>query len=305
MSQACGTQKERPFGTWKCKQIGCKELQKDPEYESSPMRCTVLNTIPGNCHCCVKDLDPTAFIRVARGMIYNGLTNFNGPAPGIKNCPAECPYKLVDKKDNGKGRLVTTARCAFHGDDIKAWPLCPCDVLGNPRQEDQIKRLQIIVSSRLKNTNPTIGLCNMGICPDGKNRGGPNTDDDLCPVIRLPFDEINIGMGCPLWRIPAKMLPAGRAMTREEMQEAHDRVTREAFEKESLPGGVLSKEKKKPATKVEKKVPISALEQPKNDTKGESASRKITPKKKKECVFRQVSLDWFNSRKRKAAVVTA
>jgi len=199
---SCSAPKARPFGTWKCRKDGCKELQKDPEYESSPMRCTVLNTIPGNCHCCVKELDAEAFIRVARGMIYQGLPNYNGPSPGIKNCPGTCPYKLVWQEPDNKGKMVKLAKCAFTGDGIKAWPLCPCNVLGNDNQQHQLSIIRVAIERRRKYP-PSAKSCGGNSCPDGVIRCGIGDTD--CPVIRIPFADLP---ECPFWRIPAKTLPA-------------------------------------------------------------------------------------------------
>jgi len=206
--------KEKKFGVKVCRERNCPELKGDPKYPESPQRCELIGGMPGVMSCCIKEADDDEFIRRIHGL---NLSPSNAQRPGVRNCPKTCPYKIfidgekfVWEKGKAQGKKIPAkiGTCAFTGKAFDEWSTCPCNVLGNPRQEDQIKRLQIIVSARLRNTNPTIGLCNMGICPDGKNRGGPSTEDDLCPVIRLPYDEINIGRGCPLWRIPAKMLPA-------------------------------------------------------------------------------------------------
>lgn len=197
--------KEKQFSVKVCRERKCQDLVRDPQYPDSPQMCAVTHGMPGSMSCCVKEMDDEHFIRQISGQL--NTSDFNAPKPGIRNCPEACPYKIRGMVDNGRGKLIKEGHCAFTGELLGSYGVCPCNVLGNPRQDDQIKRLQIVVDGRLRNTNPTIGLCLCGICPDGKDRGGPNTEDDRCPIIRLPYDEINIGRGCPLWRIPAKLLP--------------------------------------------------------------------------------------------------
>jgi hypothetical protein len=260
----------------------------------------VFNTMPGTLQCCIKDpkIKPEEFLRQASYALLEEweISDPNIKTPGPKNCPAACPYKIlvdgekfvvIDGKGTKKPAKIPT--CAFSGAVLGQGlgGSCHCHVLDNPDQEKQIETIRQTIFHR-SGSPFSRDACNVLGCPDGITRC--KAGDIICPVIKLPFIEMKV---CPLWRIPAKMLPAGRAMTKEEMQEAHDRVTREAIKKESLPGGVLYKEKKKTDPKVEKKVPISALEKPKTDTKVEKSSRKTTQKEKKKMEYRQITFEQF------------
>jgi hypothetical protein len=242
--------KEKKWGIKNCRERKCPELRKneDTEYPDSPQHCAVAHGMPGAMSMCVKEMPAEKFILQISGSL--NLSPYSAPRPGIKNCPEACPYKLVSKVDNGKGKLIKEGHCALTGALLGTYGVCPCNVLGNPRQEDQIKRLQIIVGARLRNTNPTIGLCAIGVCPDGKDRGAPNTDDDRCPVIRLPYGDINPGMGCPLWRIPAKLLPAPDPIVSNEDLSRPAKVA----QKEKIPSRKVShKEKMEEVPAPEKK----------------------------------------------------
>jgi len=296
MSSCCSAPaKEKKWGIKDCRERECPELQRDPKWPDSAERCMVFNTMPGTLQCCIKDpkIKPEEFLRQASYALLEEweISDPNIKTPGPKNCPAACPYKIlvdgekfvvIDGKGTKKPAKIPT--CAFSGAVLGQGlgGRCMCHVLGNPEQEGQIDTLKCVIQAGFANNT-----CWYGKCPDGIERC--KVEDAICPVNRSP----RMDRGCPLWRIPAKMLPAGRAMTKEEMQEAHDRVTREAIKKESLPGGVLYKEKKKTDPKVEKKVPISALEKPKTDTKVEKSSRKTTQKEKKKMEYRQITFEQF------------
>ena len=285
--------KEKKWGIKDCRERKCPELRKNKNSEypdDEQERCQVFNTMPGALSCCIRDMDnlpPEEFLRQSSWCLYDEWEKGtpNRKTPGPKNCPEACPYKISEQgeifgktgEERWKKKPGTIWKCAFNGGVLGQGlgGSCYCHVLDNPEQEKQIETIRQTIFHR-SGSPFTREACNVVGCPDGIVRC--KAGDIICPVIKLPFIEIK---ACPLWRIPAKMLPAGRAMTKEEIQAAHDRVTKEAFEKESLPGGVLSKEeKKKPRTKVEKKVPISTLEKPKTDTKREKPSKKSSPKKK-------------------------
>jgi len=198
MSSCCSApapKEEKKFGIKVCRERNCEDLQRDPKYPDSPQRCAVTHGTPGSMSCCVKKMPPEQFIRHISGQLNN--SPYDAQRPGPKNCPDICPYKL--KKER---------KCAFTGNDLKSQGGCPCNVLGNPQQEDLIRLLTGIVKSRLECGDDIYrGLCTTGICPDGKDRGAPNTDDDRCPVLRVPLKSLHGSAGCPLWRIPAKTLP--------------------------------------------------------------------------------------------------
>lgn len=214
---------EEKFGVKVCRKRKCQDLQRDPKYPDSPQRCAITNGTPGSMHCCIKEMDDEHFIRQISGQLNS--SPFDSQRPGIKNCPEACPYKLLVDNPNPRVKSKKMGICAFTGWTLGEFFSCPCNVQGNPRQEDQITLLQNIVTGRQKcKGDPQRGLCYMGTCPDGKDRGAPLCDD--CPVLRVPLDKLTGGRGCPLWSIPAKLLPQIEE-SESKSDESHEESTKE------------------------------------------------------------------------------
>ncbi len=214
------------WGIAECRKRKCEDLKKDPQWPDSQERCRagIFNLMPGTLPCCIKDpaMDPVTFLKHAgwhlreeadREYVYKN--------PGPKNCPAACPYKIltdgekfVFEKGAIKGKKVPAKiwRCAFHGDILGQGHSCLCHVLGNPDQEHQIEILKQIVEVRSSKTFDELkDSCPMDFCPDGVKRYG--IGETTCPVIKLPLADLP---ACPLWRIPAKMLPAPASLPVQE-----------------------------------------------------------------------------------------
>jgi|GEM_PF-2478142 len=216
---------EVKFGIKICRERKCPELRKNENTaypEDAQERCQVFNSMPGTLHCCIKDpaIPPDDFLHHALWNLHadwEKSLKINRKTPGPKNCPASCPYKISEIGEvfgkTGAGRYEkkpgTIWKCAFVGAELGSGlaGLCPCHVLDNPKQEDQIKLLTTIIKVRKElSASDLIGNCHLQPCPDGEQRCKDGKD---CPVIRVPFHELK---ECPLWRIPAKMLPAAPAV---------------------------------------------------------------------------------------------
>jgi len=223
MSDCCGApeKKESKWGIKDCRARKCPDLQRDPEYPDSPQTCAVIHGMPGAMPMCVKEMDDEQFIRRISARL--NTSEFNSPSPGVKNCPDACPYKLVSEGESEKGRKVKKGVCALTGWALGSFAVCPCNVLGNPRQEDQIERLRTLVEMRLehcRDDNPVMGMCAMGVCPDGKDRDEwIDGNTELCPIIRMKKSALYGGRGCPLWKIPPKLLKASAATRVQEPTE--------------------------------------------------------------------------------------
>jgi len=178
------------FGVKVCRERKCIELQKDPKHPDSPEFCQVIGGMPGAMPQCIKEAPPDKFIRRMSGQLN---VKYPSPRPGVRNCPKECPYKIE------KGAI-----CAFTGETYNAWGVCPCNVLGNDDQENYLKRVLEPTVRTFQKTEASeiLRTCHLRQCPDGIGRCKGGTD---CPVILLPFKDLK---ECPLWRIPAKLLPA-------------------------------------------------------------------------------------------------
>jgi hypothetical protein len=186
------------FGVKLCREKKCVELQRDPKWPDSPERCQVMNSMPGSMPCCVKEMTPEQLMRLADCKFPGQVWINNQPPPGIKNCPAICPYKVVSETVNDKGRKVKKGLCGFSGRSFDEYGTCGCNVLGNPDQEKQIDKItETIINLRRK---PFLACHEVG-CPDGVSRCKPG--DTSCPAVRIPFNDLK---RCPLWRIPEQML---------------------------------------------------------------------------------------------------
>jgi hypothetical protein len=205
-SSSVAPAKEKKFGVRVCRERKCTDLQKDPKWPDSPQQCQITHGMPGAMHCCIKEMDAEHFIRQVSGQLNN--SPYSAQRPGVRNCPKECPYKiLVDgtKFVFMKGKPQSSrvpakiGTCAFTGKPLGECGVCPCNVLGNENQEQQIELLRQNIDLRLRDS----WKCADSICPDGKDRRESGRNGDFCPVIRMPMDELK---ECPLWRIPTKTL---------------------------------------------------------------------------------------------------
>lgn len=244
--------KEKKWGVKDCRARKCPELRKNENTaypEDGQERCQVFNTMPGTLSCCIKDLgnqDPREFLRHALWSLLSKREK-DDPArkkPGKKNCPEKCPYKISKigtipgNSTNGyKSREGTVCSCAFTGDilGLGMSGLCYCHVLDIPDQEQQIAALDEAIELHQPGTRCA------GICPDGIKRAETMTGEG-CPVCKVPIKDITV---CPLWRIPAKLLPAQVAKIPEKSETpSADPV--ESTQKEKKPSRKSSpKEKKK------------------------------------------------------------
>lgn len=216
MSSCCSAPapKEKKFGIKICRERNCEHLKNTSGYGGAQERCHALggnnSIMPGTLPCCIQDpaMAPETFLRqVSYSLSLDWeKSNPNIQRPGPKNCPATCPYKISEQGEvfgkTGAGRYEkkqgTIWKCAFSG-GILGQGLggsCLCHVLGNPEQEAQINVLKCVIRAGFANNT-----CWYGTCPDGVERC--TVEDEICPVINLP----RMQHGCPLWRIPAKLLP--------------------------------------------------------------------------------------------------
>jgi len=210
--------KEKKWGIKNCRERKCPQLRKneDTAYpEDAQERCQVFNTMPGTLPCCIQDpaIDPWVLLHTG-GWHLRGDEDqkYESKVPGPKNCPATCPYKFseIGEKFSKTGagqyekKTGTIWKCAFTGDILgqSLGGYCFCHVLGNPDQEHQLKALQEIVQDRDRYTITPL-KCGGEFCPDGVKRCG--IGETTCPVIKVPLADLPV---CPLWRIPAKLLPA-------------------------------------------------------------------------------------------------
>lgn len=187
---------ETKFGVKVCRERNCPELKRDPKWPDSPERCTVLNVMPGTLPLCAKEISAEQFMRH-----LSAVSEVTDPRrPGIRNCPDVCPYKQKKEK-----------RCAYTGEQLSDMGLCKTRILNETDEKagpefwiDQVKTAMV----RRQREPPSKGSCDYPLCcPDGIIRCG--LSDSVCPVIRVPFVDLK---ECPLWRIPAKMLPAASAV---------------------------------------------------------------------------------------------
>jgi len=213
--------KEKKWGIRNCRERKCPELRKNGTNTQFPddeqERCQVFNTMPGTLPCCIRDMDnlpPEEFLRHCTWQLHEPWEKKipNRKTPGPKNCPAACPYKISEQgevfgksgEEQWKKKPGTIWRCAFTGGALGQGlgGSCSCHVLDNPNQEKQIETIRQTIFHR-SGSSFSREACNVVGCPDGIVRC--KAGDIICPVIKLPFIEIK---ECPLWRIPAKLLPA-------------------------------------------------------------------------------------------------
>jgi hypothetical protein len=224
------------FGIKVCRERKCVELRKNENEaypEDSQERCQVFNTMPGTLPCCIKDpaIPPEELLHHALWNLHTDWEKnlkINRKTPGPKNCPSTCPYKISEQGEvfgkTGAGRYEkkqgTIWKCAFVGAVLGSGLAgsCPCHVLDNPQQEKQIDLLKEITGYR-KGKN---WICDCGPCPDGCKR--TTAGDKTCPVIRVDFDDLK---ECPLWRIPAKILPAIAPASKKEPIVLHPEIKKQ------------------------------------------------------------------------------
>lgn len=210
--------KEKKWGIRNCRERKCPQLRKDEDTaypEEAQERCQVFHTMPGTLPCCIQDpaIPPDILLHAAGWHILpeSQQDNYNKRTPGPKNCPATCPYKISEigevfgKAAEGyKKKQGTIWRCAFTGDKLGTGlsGTCLCCVLDSSNQEHQIEVLKDNITLR-RDALFFPEWCSTIGCPDGVKRCG--IGETTCPVIKLPLADLPV---CPLWRIPAKTLPA-------------------------------------------------------------------------------------------------
>jgi hypothetical protein len=266
--------KEKKWGIRNCRALKCEELRKNgntdyPEDEQE--RCQVFGTMPGTLPCCIKDpaMPPEEFLRHAVWNLHEEWEKgvYNRKTPGPKNCPAACPYKISEQgevfgksgEERWKKKPGTIWRCAFTGGALGQGlgGSCPCHVLDNPEQEKQIE----ILKESIPYFYLVEGTCPGGRCPDGIQRWNGGKD---CPVVKSPRDELK---QCPLWRIPAKLLPAQVAQIPEKPGKSADPVP-DSGQEEKTPSRKLSqKEKKSPRALTQKEKPTEPEKAPEPEKK--------------------------------------
>jgi len=268
--------KEKKWGIKDCRARKCPELRKneDTEFpEDAQERCQVFNTMPGTLPCCIRDMDnlpPEEFLRHCSWHLHEEWEKgvYNRKTPGPKNCPAACPYKISEQgevfgksgEERWKKKPGTIWRCAFTGGVLGQGlgGSCPCHVLDNPDQEKQIEAIKQVIFQQ--HGLPFFrAACDCDGCPDGVIRC--KAGDIICPVIKLPFIEIK---ECPLWRIPAKLLPAPAPKPEQEPDERLARgkaireevlENRETMKKMSTRKSSLKEKPAEPEKKRKKKEP--------------------------------------------------
>ena len=133
--------------------------------------------------------------------------------PGIKNCPDPCPYKLIEEVDGSGKRKIKKGECAFCGGILGAnVGICRTTIL-DAAPEDQQHQIAVITIAikRMQKYPASAEQCSRTCCPDGIQRC--TEGDTACPLIKIPFAELK---ECPLWRIPAKLLPVPACTPAEE-----------------------------------------------------------------------------------------
>jgi len=270
--------KEKKWGIKNCRALKCPELRKNGNTnypDDEPERCQVFGTMPGTLPCCIQDMDnlpPEEFLRHCVWQLHEPWEKkFSGnrKTPGPKNCPASCPYKISEQGEvfgksgeaQWKKKPGTIWKCAFTGGVLGQGhgASCPCHVLDNPRQEEQIETLRQIIEDSRKPATQAL-KCSNEFCPDGALRCA--VGETTCPVIKLPLADMKV---CPLWRIPAKLLPATIAQIPEKTEEPGTTVVSsppEMTQKEKTPTRKSSQKEKEeergqdPRTQTRGKIPL-------------------------------------------------
>lgn len=239
--------KEKKFGVAICRERKCPDLQRDPKYPDSPQHCAVTHGMPGSMHCCVKEMDADRFIRHISGQLNN--SPYDAQRPGVRNCPKECPYKIfingekfvfVKGKPESSKVPAKIGTCALTGSVLANAAVCPCNILGNKFQENQILQIKAAID-RCQDVSPESfksgHACNGNSCPDGIERC--EFGKKSCPLIRLPFTDLK---ECPLWRIPAKLLPApAAAEPAKESRKSTEKVLKKSSGKKKEPEDPICK----------------------------------------------------------------
>ena len=124
-------------------------------------------------------------------------------SPGIKNCPDLCPYKLIEEVEGSGKRKIKKGTCAFCGETLGGGcGICHTTILDS----GDLMNAQIgLIGAAFERRShpPSSETCGGYCCPDGVYRC--EKGETSCPLIKVPFADLP---ACPLWRIPAKLLPA-------------------------------------------------------------------------------------------------
>lgn len=247
-----------------CRAKKCEYLKNTSGYGDAQERCHVFgedhSLMPGTLTHCIQDLDnmpPEEFLRHVSWSLKTEKEQegqFNRKIPGPKNCPESCPYK-ISRQEEVKGKTDETGpakkpklvwSCAFNGGVLGhgMGGSCDCHVLDNPEQDRQIETIRQAILHRYGSPFNR-AACDVVGCPDGITRC--KAGDILCPVVKVPFIETK---ECPLWRIPAKLLPKSDPIVSEKPLSSIGKVT----QKEKTPSRNSSqKEKPAPEKKTRKK----------------------------------------------------
>jgi len=217
-----------------CRAKKCPELRKDtrgPYPEEGQERCQMFgedhSIMPGTLTHCIQDLDnmqPKDFFRHIPLPAILGEKEEAGSwhprkSPGIKNCPDLCPYKLIEEVAGSGKRKIKRGTCAFCGETLGGGcGVCHTTIL-DAVPEDQQHQIAIITVAirRMEKYPPSAEQCCRTCCPDGIHRC--KKGDTACLLIKVPFTDLKV---CPLWRIPAKLLPAPVAQIPEKPEKSKD-----------------------------------------------------------------------------------
>ena len=221
---------QKKWGIKDCRKHGpgstpCDHLKRNPKWPDSPERCTALcaseddfdgSILPGTLPACIQDpdIDPKKILHSMMPPKIPGARDFsccNRRSPVAKNCPATCPYKRIRTGEvfrvvDGKGvkKPGKIYSCAFSDLELQYMGCCHTTILDSEGlvQQQEIENIAAAIKrcqARLISSKQCSSTC----CPDGMQRCTPN--DTACPLIKVPFDDLK---ECPIFRIPAKVLPA-------------------------------------------------------------------------------------------------
>jgi hypothetical protein len=174
-------------------------------------------------------------------------------SPGIKNCPDLCPYKLIEEVEGSGKRKIKKGTCAFCGETLGGGcGICHTTILDS----GDLMNAQIgLIGAAFERRShpPSSETCGGYCCPDGVYRC--EKGETSCPLIKVPFADLP---GCPLWRIPAKLLPAQVAQIPEKPGKPADPVPDSGQEEKTPSRKSSQKEKKSPRALTQKEKPAEA-----------------------------------------------
>lgn len=206
-------------------------------------------------------------------------------APGIKNCPDLCPYKLLEEKVGGDGkRKRQIGRCGFSGGLLGSTAgICHTIILDSgDLMNGSIGLISAAFERRMHPPSPE--TCGGYCCPDGVYRC--EKGETSCPLIKVPFAGLP---ECPLWRIPARLLPAPVAQIPEKTEKPED-IPAPSGQKEKKPSRKPS-QKEKPDPALCETVTITVI-----NATVLAALRKL-PDKSVQCIMTSPPYLWLRNYK--------